>query len=110
MHVPEPRQNGLPASVHKIRVFWNLYVDSRPGGEDAPVANHDHRICDWSGTGTINERGADNGERRGVTARNSFGNFRQRAHAVGSGASHEIAKRALVAVANRFEVIELGIR
>ena len=44
-----------------------------------------------------------------MAAGNSFRDIGQRGHAVGSGSSDEVSQRALVSVANGFEVIEFRV-
>ena len=44
-----------------------------------------------------------------MAAGNSFGDIYKGAHVVGAGAADEVAKGAFVTVADRLEVIELGV-
>ena len=108
VHVPEAGQNGFAVSIDDVRVLGNLYLARGPAATMRPLSNHDGRVGD--GAAPVPSMSVPptiaSVELRLPAI---FLEIGQRAHAVGAGASDEIAERAFVAFADGFEVIELGV-
>ena len=73
VHVHEPGDDGLAGGVDDLRARGNPGTLARPGGDDAVVADHDHRIRDRIAARAVDELGADDGQATGLGGRRAAG-------------------------------------